>query len=170
MGFITGGFEGGMVLDSKIRMTNMAFAQLAKREDKLYHLYGVHCGLSDPAVWALYALCEDEEKTYTQNDLVSMWSFPKQTMNYTVGVLVKNGWVRLEQMPGARNSKAIHLTEEGERVCEEKILPLMLAEEKSLSRMTEEERALLLRLTEKQCTYFEEEIQKIMGEKSERSL
>lgn len=157
-------------MDPKIRAINMAFTQILKREDELYHFYGVYSGLSDPAIWVLYTLYEEEGKTYTQNDLVTMWSFPKQTVNYAVSVLVKKGWVRLEQLPGARNSKAMRLTEVGERVCEEKILPLMLAEEKSLARMTEEELALLLRLTEKKCACFEEEIKKITGEKSERSL
>ena len=46
----------------------------------------------------------------------------------------------------------------------------MQAEEKSLSRMTEEEREMLLRLAKKHMTYFEEEIQKITGGKSKKAL
>lgn len=72
------------------------------------------------ALWVLYSLYEDEEKTYTQNDFVSMWFYPKQTVNYTVSGLVKKGWITLEQMPAARNSKTILLTEEGRHICEEK--------------------------------------------------
>lgn len=150
-------------MNPKVRTTNIALTQLSKQLDELYHRYGVYCGLSDPAIWVLYSLYEDEEKTYTQNDLVSMWFYPKQTINYTVNSLVKNGWISLEQLPGGRNRKAIHLTQEGEQVCREKILPLMLAEEKSLVRMSPEEQALLLRLTEKQLMNFEEEIKKITG-------
>lgn len=155
-------------MNEKIRSMNIAFTQLAKREDELYHQYGIFCGLSDPAIWVLYTLYEDEKSVYTQNDLVSMWSFPKQTLNYTVSGLVKKGWVQLEQLPGARNSKALKLTKEGEQVCYEKILPLMLAEEKSLTRLTDDEQSTLLRLLEKQCTYFEEEIKKIIGRKEEK--
>lgn len=155
-------------MDAKIRAINMAFTQLSKREDELYHRYGSFCGLSDPAIWVLYTLYETEESLYTQNDLVAMWFYPKQTINYTVGSLVKNGWLRLEQLPGARNRKALRLTVEGERVCAEKILPLMLAEERSLSRMTEDEQELLLRLSRKQCDYFEEELAKIIGDQTEK--
>lgn len=157
-------------MDEKIRAINSELTQMYKWEDDLYHRYGVFFGLSDPAVWVLYGLYEDTEQVLTQNDLVSTWFYPKQTINYTVNTLVKNGWVKLEQLPVARNSKAVLLTEEGKRICEEKILPLMQAEEKSLSRMTEEEQELLLRLTKKQFSFFEEEIQKITGEKSKKSL
>lgn len=150
-------------MNPEIRETNMALTQLFKQIDELYHRYAVHSGLSDPAVWVLYSLYEDEEKTYTQNDLVSMWFYPKQTVNYTVNSLVKNGWIYLEQLPGGRNRKAIRLTQKGEEICEEKILPLMLAEERSLACMSKEEQALLLKLTEKQFTNLEEEIEKIVS-------
>lgn len=152
-------------MDPKIRSINMAFTQIYKMEDELYHRYGVFCGLSDPAIWVLYTLYEEENRTYTQNDLVSMWSFPKQTLNYTVAKLVQNGWVSLEQLPGARNSKAVRLTKSGEEICKEKILPLMLAEERSISRLSENEQELLLTLVEKQFSYFKEEILKITGGK-----
>lgn len=143
----------------------MAFTQLVKREDDLYHRYAVFCGLSDPAVWVLYALYADGDEIHTQNDLVSMWSYPKQTINYAVSCLVKQGFVSLSQLSGSRNSKAISLTEEGRRLCDEKIRPLILAEERSLSRLGEDAQQLLLKLTEQQCTYFEEEILKLTGGK-----
>lgn len=153
-------------MDKKIRALNSELTQLYKCEDDLYHRYGVFFGLSDPMVWVLYGLYEDTEEVLTQNDLVSTWFYPKQTVNYTVNALVKNGWVELKQLPVARNNKAVLLTEEGKRICKEKILPLMQAEEKSLSRMTDEEREMLLYLFKKQLTYFEEEITNITGEKS----
>lgn len=152
-------------MDTKSSSINIAFSQLAKREDDLYHRYAVHCGLSDPAVWVLYALYADGDAIYTQNDLVSMWFYPKQTINYAVSCLVKQGLVSLSQLSGSRNSKAISLTDEGLHLCEEKIRPLILAEERSLSRLGEEAQQLLLKLTEQQCTYFEEEILKLTGGK-----
>lgn len=156
-------------MDEKIRAINSELTQLYKCEDDLYHRYGVYFGLSDPAVWILYGLYEDTGGIVTQNDLVSTWFYPKQTINYTVSTLVKNGWIRLEQLPTAGNSKAVLLTEEGKLICREKILPLMWAEENSLARMTEEERDLLLLLTKKHISYFEEEIKKITGEKNEKT-
>lgn len=157
-------------MDKKIRVINSELTQMYKLEDDLYHRYGVFFGLSDPAVWVLYGLYEDTEQVLTQNDLVATWFYPKQTINYTVNTLVRNGWVKLEQLPVARNSKAVLLTAEGKHICKEKILPLMKAEENSLNRMTEDERELLLRLTQKRFSYFEEEIKKITGEESKKSL
>ena len=94
-------------MDANIRAINSELTQLYKWEDELYHRYGVFCGLSDLAVWILYGLYEDTEQILTQNDLVSTWFYPKQTINYTVNALVKRGWIKLEQLPVARNSKAI---------------------------------------------------------------
>lgn len=150
-------------MDGKIKSINMEITRLFKKEDELYHRYSTFCGFSDPTMWVLYTICgAAENQTYTQNDLVSMWCYPKQTVNYAVSGLVKNGLVKLEQLPGVRNGKAVCLTEEGRCVCEEKIFPLIEAENRSIKRMTEEERMLLLKLTDMQCKYFEEEITKVM--------
>lgn len=148
-------------MSERVRAINSEMSRLYQVEDDLYHRYAMFFGLSNPMVWVLYGLCEDEDRVLTQNDLASTWLFPKQTINYTVSTLSKRGWVELRQLPVARNSKAVILTDEGRRVCEEKILPLMRAEELSISRMGAEECELLLTLMKKQLTYFEEEITKI---------
>lgn len=152
-------------MNDRIKDINTELTQTYKLEDDIYHRYGIFCGLSDPAVWILYSLYENKKKTITQNELVSTWHYPKQTINYTVNILIKKDWVKLEQLPIAGNNKAILLTEEGKRICKEKITPLMQAEENSLIRMTEQEREILLKLTRKHLTFFEEEIQKITGGK-----
>lgn len=152
-------------MNERIKEINTELTQTYKLEDDLYHRYGIFCGLSDPAVLILYSLYENKNKTITQNELVSTWFYPKQTINYTVNSLIKKGWIRLEQLPIPGNNKAILLTEEGKQICNEKIAPLILAEENSLIRMTEQEREILLNLTKKHLTFFEEEIQKITGGK-----
>lgn len=151
-------------MDAKIKALNMALNQIYKRSDEQYHNYGVFCGLSDPAIWVLYTLYESEDKTFTQNDLAAMWFYPKQTINFTVNSLMKKGWLQLEQLATARNSKAIRMTEDGKRLCLERIVPLMEAEERSFLRLTESEREQLLQLTEKQCVCFEEEVKKLIKE------
>lgn len=42
-----------------------------------------------------------------------MWYFPRQTVNSAIMNLVKIGYIKLEQIQGARNSKAVILTEQG---------------------------------------------------------
>lgn len=55
-----------------------------------YHAYAVANDLSDPAMWMLYSLAETGYgKTLTQNDLVEIWMYPKQTVNFTIAALVK---------------------------------------------------------------------------------
>lgn len=161
--------KGETAMEERIKNINSELTQLYQWEDDLYHRYGVFFHLSDPAVWVLYGLYENAEQVLTQNDLASTWFYPKQTINYTVNTLVTNGWVKLEQLPVARNNKAVLLTDEGKRICKERILPLMQAEENSLNCLTEEEQEILLLLTKKRITYFEEEIQKITGETNKKT-
>ena len=103
----------------------------------------------------------------TQNDLAIMWCYPKQTVNFTIQGLVKKGYVQLEQLPGGRNRKSVSLTAKGQAYCREVLTPLIEAEERSLLRLSEKERALMVELGEKQCAYFEDEIQKMTKEKEQ---
>jgi len=154
-------------MEQTVKSLNMAINQIDKRLDEQYRLWSVHWGISDPALWVLYVLCETDD-TYTQQDLANMWSYPKQTVNFTISKLQQKGYLRLEQIASARNSKAIRLTEEGRAFCEEAVIPLMKAEQRSLLRMPEEERRLMVELQEKQCRYFEEEIQALIGPKNNK--
>lgn len=157
-------------MNEKAKAQNAALNQISKRLDVQYHIYGAYTGLSDPAIWLLYTLCEESDKNenITQNDLAARWFYPKQTVNSTVTGLIEKGYLRLEQLPGMRNGKAVRLTEVGVRLCEEKIAPLIAAEERSLMRLTEEERDALVRLNEKQCNMFEEEISKLTGKRRQQ--
>lgn len=150
-----------------VRAQNIILIQNAKRLNEQYHIYAAHCGLSDPAFSILYTLHYTEE-TVTQNELAVMWCYPKQTINFAVSGLVKKGYVRLEQLSGARNSKAVRLTEEGRSACREILGPLTEAEERSLLMLTEQEREMLVMLEEKQCSCFGEELKKIMRENDKK--
>lgn len=148
-------------MEESIKQQNNAINRIVKRTNEQYHAYAVYVKLSDPALWTLYVICETEEPL-TQNELASVWCYPKQTINFTISGLVKKGYVELKPISGARNSKAICLTEEGRAFCEINIQPLIEAEERSLKRLSPEERELLVRLNEKQCDYFEEEIRNLI--------
>lgn len=145
-------------MNDTVRKQNMALNQSWKRLNEQYHLYSVSHGLSDPAMWTLYALVESDTPL-TQNDIVSMWMYPKQTVNFTISGLVKKGYVYLEQLSGGRNHKAIYLTESGKKLCDEVIRPLIELEERSLLQLTETERQQIAFLCEKQSRIFESIIQ-----------
>ena len=139
---------------------NIELNRIWKRMNVQYHNYAAACGFSDPAMWVLYALYENnEEQAVTQNDIVETWMYPKQTVNFTIAGLAKKGFVYLEPIGSARNSKAVHLTEAGKQLCERTIRPLMQAEENALRKLSEEDRNALLRINAAQCDALEAEIQ-----------
>jgi len=148
-------------MDAEVKAQNIALNQYYKRMNEQYHAYAAQCGLSDPALWVLYSLWETETPL-TQNDICALWMYPKQTINFTISGLVKKGYVQLEQRPVARNSKAVKLTDEGAGLCRKVIVPLMEVEERSLSQLDSSARKLLVSLSEKQCTFFEREVQALL--------
>ncbi|MBS5064483.1 MAG: MarR family transcriptional regulator [Hungatella hathewayi] len=144
-------------MKNSVQEQRAELVRLDKQQDELYHRCAVHLGISDTAFWVMYFLCDFEE-VYTQNALAELWCLPKQTVNSAINNLVKEGYVYLEQMAAARNSKAICLTEKGTEFCQKYIVPVLNAELKAFSQMTEEERCLFLSLTEKQHLIFAEEL------------
>ncbi len=134
-----------------------ALSRQEKKTDEIYHRIATQIGLSDSAFWALFCLCEEEE-TYTQNSLAETLGIPKQTLNSTANNLMQNGYIYLEKLAGARNSKSIHLTEKGRDFCRRFILPTLNAEENALMRMTETEIENYLALSKKQSSFLHEEL------------
>lgn len=135
---------------------NIALNRIWKRMNQQYHAYAAANDLSDPAMWTLYSLEENGyEKVLTQNDIVETWMYPKQTISFTIAGLVKKGYVYLEQADRARNSKAVRLTEAGKAFCKQVIRPLIEAEQNALLTLSDEQRELLIRLSEQQCAALE---------------
>ena len=147
-------------MDAEVKAQNLALNQSYKRQNEQYHSYAVSCGLSDPTLWVLYSLWESD-RDLTQNDICALWMYPKQTINFTITGFVKKGYVLLEQRPGARSGKTVKLTAAGEALCRKIVAPLMEAEERCLSRISARDRALLVALSEKQCTFLEQEIHQL---------
>lgn len=140
-------------MDSEVKAQNIALNQFCKRMNEQYHAYAVHCGLSDPALWVLYSLWE-ADTILTQNDICSLWMYPKQTINFTISGLVKKGLVQLEQRPGARSGKAVRLTAAGEAFCHKAITPLLMAEERSLLQLADSDRRTLVALSENSASFL----------------
>ena len=110
-------------MKNEIHELNMTLNQIYRKQDDLYHEYASHFGLSSISFWILYTLCETEDEVFTQNKLADMWHIPRQSLNSAVRTLVNQGYIKLEQMAVARNSKALSLTEEGGVFCKRAIYP-----------------------------------------------
>lgn len=135
--------------------------QIDKQQDELYHRIAVQIGISETALWVLYNLCDSDE-VFTQNSLAELWCIPKQTVNSAITSLVKMGYVYLEQMAAARNSKAILLTEEGTAFCQKAIMPVLAAEQSAFLQLTEEERETFIALLKKQDLFLQKELNRLM--------
>ena len=65
-------------------------------------------------MWILYFLASSDEDI-SQQELIEMMMFPKQTINSSVKTLSEKGLLTLEMIPGTRNKKRILLTEGGRK-------------------------------------------------------
>jgi len=134
--------------------------RLYKQQHTFYHDLAVRFGLSDTAMWVLYAVCSSE-KPASQYDLANAWYFPKQTVNSAIRALEKAGMISLLPVPGTRNRKNVLLTQTGSAFCAGTVIPLLQAEERALLRFSGEERRTFLLLMEKQLVFLNEEAEGI---------
>lgn len=101
--------------------------------------------ISESEFWTWYTLITIEGP-HTQQDICSMWSLPKQTVNTVITRMRLKRYAYLESVPGTRNHKIVRLTEEGRKYGETLILPISRAEEKVLSKVSSEEISLVTNL------------------------
>lgn len=126
----------------------IAYNQLRKEMDILYHGYAKNMGLSDAAFWILYSVSE-HSGMLTQSELCAEWFCAPQTVNSALKDLERKGIIRLELVPGSRKNKQIHLTGAGQQLMQQAIAPLMEVEAASLAALDANDAALLLSATER---------------------
>lgn len=131
--------------------------QQAKELAAVYHTVASKSGISDNEFWTWYALLILGGE-YSQQDICDLWSMPKQTVNSVISNLSKKGYIVLETVPGTRNRKVIRVTEEGKKYGENIVMEIWEAEQRALSRLTEEERQLYITLMGKFINIFKEEV------------
>lgn len=84
-------------------------------------------GLSEAAMWALYAV-ESADEPVSQRELAGAMGLSKQTVNSAVASLAERGLMELRPVPGTRNRKDIALTESGEELVARTVRRLRSAE------------------------------------------
>jgi DNA-binding MarR family transcriptional regulator len=114
-----------------------------KKYDSLYRGAAAAFGLSDCSMWVLYYL-QNAEEPLSQQDLIELMLFPKQTINSAVTGLVKKGYVTLEMIPNTKNRKRILLTDSGKAFAEKTVLRMIQAEKRAVSEMSDIERFVSL--------------------------
>lgn len=131
--------------------------QQVKELTGIYHRVAAGSGVSDNEYWVWYTLLTFGEE-YSQQDICSLWSLPKQTVNSVVAGLGRRGFAFLEVVPGTRNRKIIRLTDAGRAFGAQMISSICEAEERTMERLSEEERKSCITLLGKYVHFLKEEL------------
>ncbi len=129
------------------------FNRIYREMDWLYHTLALHAGLSDSAMFILYALAEMGGGCL-QKDIATTYGISRQTINSATKKLRQEGIITLTR--GRKRDMHMHLTAAGEQLVKEKIFPIIELENRSFSLMSPEECETLLKLTEKYYLIFKE--------------
>lgn len=115
-----------------------------------YEEYAKSVGLSFTSLSILSAIYRTER--CTQKLLAERCFLPKQTVNAVITGFYKKGWVQLRELPEDRRNKTVHLTEAGAAEAERILQRVRQSEQRAMSGLTEEERAVLLSATRRYVT------------------
>lgn len=137
-----------------------SFNKLYKEMDTVYHNYAKSYGLSDMAYWILYSIAESDDY-FTQSDFCNDWFFAPQTANSALKDLEKKDIIYLEQVSGNKKNKLIKPTENGKKIIETVIAPLINAENESFESMSSEESEQLLSTTQKYLSLLKNKLNNI---------
>lgn len=133
------------------------YNKIYKEMDIVYHNYAKRCGLSDMAYWILYSIAESDEY-FTQRDFCNDWFFAPQTVNSALKDLEKKDIIFLESVPGNKKNKLIKPTENGKKIIESVIIPLIETECESFEALSKEECELLLSTTKKYISVLKDKV------------
>lgn len=139
------------ILSEDLKENNRLYREM----DGLYHELCVKIGLSDSAFLILYSIVETKGKC-SQKEIADRCCISRKTINSSVKNLEAKEYIMLEKRKG--RDKYIVLTERGEKLIKEKIIPIMEMEERTFLEMGEEERKEMLRLNEKYVEVFRKNV------------
>ena len=141
-----------------IRTQLNCFFDSWQRLDAIYEEYARAHGLSYTGLVVLYYIYMAKEEECTQKFLCEKTLLPKQTINSAVKVLLKQSIIRLEETGSDRRKKYIVLTEKGEALCQETMIPLDKAELEAVGRINPHKWHILTETIDKFATVLGEEI------------
>lgn len=136
------------------------YNRLYRETDDIYHTIAGRMGLSDSAFLILYTICEYGNGCL-QRDICNVSGVSKQTIHSSIRKLEQEGYLYLKS--GRGRDKHIYLTEQGERLVEEKIAPVIRMENAAFADMNQKECWELLRLTEKYLAILRTKFEQLEG-------
>ena len=133
-------------MNRHVNIKQREYDRLYKEMDDLYHAVAKEEGLSDSALIIFYEIYELGDGCL-QKEICERAFVSKQTIHSSIHNLERDGYLRLEKSNG--RDRRIHLTTNGEKLVNEKVVPIICAENAVFEEMTEKETDELLRLSAK---------------------
>lgn len=122
------------------------YNHIYKEANDIYHEIARKLQLSDSALDIFYTIFEMGDNCL-QRDICKASCMPKQTVNSFIRKLQTDGYLTLS--PGKGRSMHIHLTPSGQKLIQEKLVPLIRIENDAFEDMTVEECEQLIHLNAK---------------------
>ena len=113
--------------------------------DNAYEAYAKSKGLTYLSLMVLEEIYELGSGC-TQKQISDDTRYPKQSINLVVKSFLKDGIVKMKELPENRKNKGITLTEKGRQLCKNVIVPLLRQEEQTMVSIGETESRELIRL------------------------
>ncbi len=136
------------------------YSRLCQETEQIYHMISIKMGLSDSSSKILYSMVELGDGCL-QTDISKWYSCSKQTISSSVKILEKKGLLWLE--PGKGRDMHLHLTEEGKKLVEKTIYPMIDMENSVFFSQSSEENQEFLRLMRKYVKSLKEQGEKLIG-------
>lgn len=135
------------------------FNQIYKEMDDLYHAVARKLQLSDSAFEILYSICVLGNGCL-QKDICKLTYTSKQTVNSSIRKLEQQNYIVLR--PGKGRDMHIFLTEAGQALAQEKIIPVIQLENQAFTQMTPAEQSQLLQLSKQYLFNLQQKLQQLL--------
>lgn len=133
-----------MCLQQSIFEQLRAYNYLNSEIGTIFHEAALRCSISDSVQSVFYTLLTMGPDC-TQSDISRLSGVPKQTIHSAISKLERDGLIRLEGQDA--KSKLVRLTQAGQVMAEQTVMPLIQAECDIFKTWSEEDRTALFQLT-----------------------
>lgn len=146
-------------MDFPINHNLKEYNRIYKESNNIYHDIALRLKLSDSAFDIFYAICVLGDGCL-QRDICSLSATSKQTINSSIRKLERDGYITLKR--GKGRQMHIFLTDTGDELVRERIVPVIEIESRTFDAMTEEEGRELLRLSKKYTEILKESVKELL--------
>ena len=148
----------------KISADQTRYNHINKKLIDIYHDASQRAGMSASMFDILYSIVEMGDGC-RQKDICQACYIPKQTVHSSIRKMAEDGYLTLAA--GKGREKQIFLTEKGKLITEEKILPVIKAENKAFLQMGEQQSRIFLNLLEEYMTKLDKTMMEIPSGRKE---